>query len=75
MGRSGTKRTAISIRRGEVQHAGACAPFAFVFHVDGRGDDVRLWAVVLRGEGGDVGVQGLEITRPGIVDEVVDGLQ
>lgn len=75
VGPSGSKRTAISIRGGEVQHAGARAAFAFVFHVDGRGDDVRLWAVVLRGEGGDVGVQGLEVTGPGIVDEVVDGLE
>ena len=70
-----TKRTAISIRGGEVQHAGARAAFAFVFHVDCRGDNVRLWAVVLRGEGGDVGVQGLEVTGPGIVDEVVDGFE
>lgn len=58
-----------------MQHAGTCPPFALIFHVNGRGDDVRLWAVMLRGQSGDVGVQSLEVTSAGIVDEVVDGLE
>lgn len=67
--------TAISIRSGEVQHAGASPAFAFVFHVDSGCDDVRLWAVVLRGKGGDVGVQSLKVPSTGIVDQVVDSLE
>ncbi|KAF3395694.1 hypothetical protein F1880_006695 [Penicillium rolfsii] len=67
--------TAVAVRGGEVQHAGTSPALALIFHVNGRRDDVRLWAVVLRGESGDVGVQCLKVTGAGIVDEVVDGFE
>jgi hypothetical protein len=70
----GIQHTNVAVGGREMQHARSSASLALVLDVDSRCDNLSLGAAILRGKTGDIGLQGLQITCAGIVDEVIDRL-
>ena len=58
-----------------MQYTRARAAFTLILKINRRSNDLRLSTAVLRGQTSDIRFQSLEITGPGIVDEIVHGFR